>query len=109
MFDDYSPLEVNDHYMQFIGSSGIFKLSQIIAQPSLCVCIDLQYDCHINNLGYLYPGQNLTIPLHYKKTVNVVAVKADITQQNVTPCTVLDISETLQPIYNQCSKLHYTQ
>ena len=109
MFDDYNPLEVNDHYMQFIDSFGIYKLSQIIAQPLLCVCIDLQYDCDINNLGYLYPGQNLTISLHYKgNTVNVVAIKTDITQQNVTSCTVLDISETLQPIYNQCSKLHYT-
>ena len=56
------------------------------------------YDCHINDLGYLYPGQSLTIFLYHKRasiinsgSATAVAVKTDTTQQYVTPCIVLDI------------------
>ena len=71
---------------------------------------ELHYDCHINDLGYLYPGQTLTIPLYHcvAATANAVVVKTDINQQYVTPCIVLDISENLQLIDQQCTRLHYT-
>ena len=98
-FSNIILLEVNNRYMQFINNSGTYKLSQIIEQSSLCVCTDeLHYDCHINDLGYLYPGQTLTVSLYHHKadTAEVAVVKTDITQQYVTPCTVLDISENLQ-------------
>ena len=105
------PLEVNDYYMQFVNDSGTYKLSQIIEQSLLCVCTNkLYYDCHINNLGYLYPGQTLNISLHHHKidTANAVVVKTDIDQQYVTPCIVLDISENLQLVDKHCTNLHYT-
>ena len=107
------PLEVNSKYIQFINNSGTYKLSQVIEQSSLCVCTDeLHYDCHINDLGYLYPGQTLTVSLYNHKvtnnTINAVVVKTDINQQYVTPCIVLDISENLQLIENKCTKLNYT-
>ena len=109
---DTIPIEVNSYYMQFINVSGIYKLSQIIEQSSLCVCAtDLHHDCHINELGYLYPGQTLTVPLYHRRPVDAddaVVVKTDITQQYITPCIVLDISENAQRIDKQCAKLHYT-
>ena len=97
--------------MQFVNKSGTYKLSQIIEQRSLCVCTDeLHYDCHINDLGYLYPGQTLVLPLHYTKAngTNAVVVKTDIHQQYITPCIVFDITEILQLIHQQCTILHYT-
>ena len=107
------PLEVNNQYIQFINNSGIYKLSQIIEQSSLCMCTNkLHYDCHINDLGYLYPGQTLSISLYQHKdkvdTANAVVVKIDITQQYVTPCIVLNANETLQSINNQCTNIQYT-
>ena len=105
------PLEVNNYYTEFINNSGVYKLSQINTQSSLCVCTDeIQYDCHINNLGYLYPGQTLVLRLHHNKVdgINAVVVKTDIHQHYVTPCIVLDISEHLQLIENNCTKLNYT-
>jgi len=55
------PLEVNNHFMQFINDSGIYKLSQVIEQGSLCGCNnELQYDCHIHYLWYMYPGESLS-------------------------------------------------
>ena len=105
------PLQVNSNYMQFINNSGTYKLSQIIEQSSLCVCTnELHPDCHIDDLGYLYPGETLTTFLyhHTVDTPNVVVVKTDITQQHVTPCIVLNISENLQLIGKHCTQLHYT-
>ena len=105
------PLQVNNHYIRFINDSGTYTLTQLITQSSLCVCTnELHYDCHINDLGYLYPGQVLTISLYHSKdaTANAVVVKTDIAQQYITPCIVLDISENLQVIDEHCTKLHYT-
>ena len=111
LFNNTIPLEVNSKYIQFINNSGTYKLSQIIEQSSLCVCTnELHYDCHTNDLGYLYPGQTLTTSLyHYNaNTTNAVVVKTDINQRYVTPCIVLDINEHLQLIDQKCNKLHYT-
>ena len=71
---------------------------------------ELHYDCHINDLGYLYPGQTFTVSLYHREadTANAVVVKTDIYQQYVTPCIVLNISENLQYIGKQCVRLHYT-
>ena len=104
------PIEINNHYIQYKNNSGTYKLSQVIEQSSLCVCTDeLHYDCHINDLGYLYPGQTFIISLYYKnRSPNAVAVKTDIIQQYATPCIVLNISENLQLIEKHCTKLHYT-
>ena len=112
LFDNNNiiPLEANNHYVQFINNSGSYKLSQIIEQSSLCVCTnELHYDCHINDLGYSYPGQTLTVSLYHREadTANVIVVKTDIYQQYVTPCIVLDISENLQYVDKQCVRLHY--
>ena len=110
LFNNTIPLDVNNRDIQITNNSGVYNVSQIIEQDSLCVCTDkLHYDCHIYDLGYIYPGQTLTISLHHNKadTPNGVVVKTDITQQYVTPCIVLDISENWQLIDENCTKLHY--
>ena len=102
---------MNSKYTQFINNSGTYNLLQIAEQSSLCVCTnELHYDCHIDDLGNLYPGQTLTTFLYHDRvdTTNAVVVKTDITQQHVTPCIVLDINENLQLIDKHCTKLHYT-
>ena len=108
LFNNILPLKVNDYYIQLINDSGTYKLSQIIEQSSLCVCTDeLYYNCHINDLGYLYPGQTLTLSLypHEAKIPTAIAVKTDINQRYVTPCIVLNISKNLQLIDKHCTKL----
>ena len=105
------PLEINNYYIQIIDNSVTYMLSQLIEQSSLCVCTnELHYDCHISNLGYLYPGKTLTISLYYHKvdTANAVVVKTDIDQRYVTSCTVLGSSENIQFINKNCTTLHYT-
>ena len=111
LFNKSVPLQVNSKYIQFINNSGTYNLSQTIDQSSLCMCTNVTYcDFHIFNLGYLYPGQTLSISLYHQKvdTANAVVVKTDIDQQHVIPCIVLDISENLQLIEEHCTRLHYT-
>ena len=111
-FNNFIPFEVNKHYIKFINNSGVYKFLQNRKQSSLCVCTDeLHYDCNINDLGYLYPGQSLFVPLYNHKVheITTVTLKTDITQRYVTPCTILDVAENLQYIDKpHCTKLHYT-
>ena len=117
-FSNTIPLEINNDFIQFINNSGTYKLKQIIEQSSLCVCTnELHYDCQINDLGYLYPGQTLTTCLHHKRvstgntdTANAVAVKTDINQPYIISSIVLNVSENIQPaVANKtCNKLRYT-
>ena len=112
--NDDIPLQVNNRYTQFTNDSGTYTLTQLITQSSLCVCTNVtHHDCHINDLGYLYPGQTSTIFLHHKRVsisyiATAVSVKTDIIQQYVTPCIVLDITENIQFISENCTELHYT-
>ena len=112
LFNNIIPLEVNNKYIHLVNSnSETHNLSQIIEQSSLCVCTnELDYDCHINDLGYLYPGQTLIVSLYHLTfdRVNAVAVKTDINQNYATSCIVLDVNENLQRIDKQCTKVHYT-
>ena len=112
-YQNMLPQEVNNYYIKYLNNTGTCDIPEVIEQSSLCMCSDgLHYDCHINDLGYLYPGQTLTISLHHlHHSINAgysVAVNTDITQEYVTLCTVLDISEHKQIIDNNCTKLHYT-
>ena len=105
------PLEINNYYIQIIDNSVTYMLSQLIEHSSLCVCTnELHYDCHISNLGYLHPGQTLTISLYHHKvdTANAVVVKTDIDRRYNIPCIVLESSENIQFIDKNCTKLHYT-
>ena len=117
VFTNAIPLKINNYYIQFINNSGSYKLSQVIEQSSLCVCTDeLHYDCHVNDLGYLYPGQTMTAYLHPKRvnisnsdTATAVVVKTDINQHYITPCIVLNVSENIQFTGDTgCNKLRYT-
>ena len=111
LFNRIIPLEVNNRYIKIINNSGTYNMSQIIEQRSLCVCTDkLHYDCHINDLGYLYPGQTINISLHHLKIgrAKAIAVKTDVNPGYATSCIVLDVSENLQSINKQCTKVHYT-
>ena len=99
--------------LTILSISDTYQLSQFFEQSSLCVCTDeLHYDCHINDLGYLYPGQTLTISLNYYKgkIAYAISVKTDLDPHKVTPCIVLNSNENLQyiDIKKHCTKLHYT-
>ena len=118
VFENVLPQDINKQYIQYYdnNSSGIETLN--INQSTLCICTDeMNYNCHISDLGYLYPGQTLTTFLHSATKqhnnfyTEVVIVKTDIINYNlsyVKPCTILNINEHQQFIDKPCTELRYT-
>ena len=112
-FKDIIPLDVNKQYIQYNNNSDIASLS--IKQSTLCICIDeIHHDCHISEVGYLYPGQTLSLFLYHISeqhdkydSVFEVIVKTDIDLPYIKPCTVLNISEHQQLVYTSCTKVEY--
>ena len=79
------------------------------------ICNDqLEHDCRINDLGYLYPGEALTIFLYHKNKepdhyFTKVTVKSDIDEPHIKPCVLLNVIEQSQLISgNYCSELSYS-
>ena len=74
-------------------------------------------NCHTSDLGYLYPGQALTLLVQYSCkhcsrfeyfNYTEVIVKTDYNFPFMKTCTVLDVTEHRQFIYNHCTKISYT-
>ena len=65
------PVDVNNQYIRYINHTSILSLDT--EQSTLCICSNETHrDCHISELGYLYPGQTLETFLHYHTCVNSV-------------------------------------
>jgi len=60
----------------------------------------------------LYPGQTLTLPLHYHHnfifTVEVIAAKIITNHTHLTACVVHDEKQKKQFIGKNCTELNYT-
>ena len=105
------PLDVNKQFIQYYDNNNYSIEILSINQSTLCICSDdINYDCHISDLGYLYPGQTLTIFLHSISNfdTDVVVVNIDIDLPYIKPCTVLNIIEYRQVIDKSCTKLSFT-
>ena len=118
-FEGIFPLDINKHYIQYYNNNNNSDLEALnIKQSTLCICNnEMNYDCHISDLGYLYPGQTLAIHLHsiatkqylyaYNSDTEVV-VKTDINLINSNPCIVLSTNEHRQFINTSCTEVRYT-
>ena len=105
------PLDVNKQYIQYYDNNNYSIETLSINQNTLCICSDdINYDCHISDLGYLYPGQTLIIFLHSISNfdTDVVVVNIDIDLPYIKPCIVLNIIEYRQFIDKSCTKLNFT-
>ena len=103
------PLDVNKEYVTFTNNSE--RLPQSNVQKLLCYCVnDTQYDCYKDDLGYVYPGQTLTLPLCYtgNLTTTKVVVDTNFNRTHFTPCVVHKPEEFIQFTGKKCTKLQYT-
>ena len=111
-FKDIIPIDANKQYIQYDDKSSIYPLS--IDQSTLCICSDkIHPDCHITDLGYLYPGQTMTLFLYHiyewcDKCSTEVIVKTDYSFPYMKPCIVVNISEHRQFMNKSCTKVSYT-
>ena len=110
-FSHMIPTDVNNWFIKYNNNS--IKVNN--DQSMLCACNDqMERDCRINDLSYLYPGEALTIFLYNKNeesnlSSTEVTVKSDISEPHTKPCVVLNFVEQSQLIDdNYCSKLIYS-
>ena len=92
-FNTTLPLDVNDEYIQYTDSTGTYNRIPHVYEPNtLCVCTNGdEYDCTITDLGFIYPGQILTIPLHYSTLdYNPNVIVSVVDQISMPLCRVLD-------------------
>ena len=110
-FNHMIPSDVNNWYIKYNNNS--IKVNN--DHSMVCACNDqMEHDCSINDLGYLYPGETLTIFLY---NVNddpnnysmIVTVKSDISEPYTKPCVLLNFVEQSQLISdNYCSGVSYS-
>ena len=107
------PTDINNRFIKYINNSDAIKVNN--DHNALCACNNkMDYDCSINDLGYLYPGETLNILLYHKVKglmhhhVTEIIVKNDISIKGTWPC-VLNFAEHSQTITNEhCSKVSYS-
>ena len=110
-FNNMIPNDVNNWFVKYHNNS--IKMND--DHSMLCACNDqMERDCSINDLGYLYPGEALTLFLyHVNKEPNQCSTKvtviSDIGEPYTRPCVVVNFIEQSQLINNSyCSKLSYS-
>ena len=112
-FHHMIPTEVNNRFIKHVNNSDTIKMN--IDQDTFCACNNqMNRDCTINDLGYLYPGETLNIFLYHKNItsahhVTEIIVKNDINIPGTWLCIVLSFAEHSQIITNNhCSKVSYS-
>ena len=101
------PMEINKQVIQYTNNSKL-KLTK---GKTLCYCVDkTHYDCFKEELGPIYPGQTLIVPLYahlnFTFTTNIIAEKRNETY--ITSCRVSRPPELIQNIGKNCTLLQYT-
>ena len=107
------PLDVNNKFIKSSNNSKVIEGNNDCNK--LCACNkQSSHDCSsISDLGYLYPGEALSIFVYhkdYKSTqhLNEIIAKNEINKQDSRPCVVPSFTEWSQTItINHCSKVSY--
>ena len=106
-FNTTIPMEINNQFIYYNNNSAL-KLTK---GNTLCYCVDeIQYDCYKEELGSIYPGQTLTVPLYaclnFTFSTDIIAEKRNETY--ITSCLVSKPTELIQHIGRNCTLLKYT-
>ena len=112
-FKNIDPFNVNSKYICYNGenNTGIYYLNS--RKNTLCICSDeTHYNCHIDDLGYLYPGQTLTAFLRSNEDTDSdseIITKTDVNLPYIKSCIVQNpIAEHKQVLHKNCSQVSYT-
>ena len=100
------PLDVNMQLMHYTNNSKF--LSQ---EKTLCYCTNqTYYDCFRDELGPIYPGQTLTVPLlaHLNFIFNAEIITEVRNETYIASCIVTKASDTIQRIGKNCTDTYYT-
>jgi len=111
-FQNYNPFAVNS---QVINIRLINKTlsHQLSLHSTVCYCPQvLKYDCNFDELGPIYPGQNLTVDLCLPYNVEDVGILYADAHSNYMPTSICKISdsETIKHVFyrNQTKSVNFT-
>ena len=114
-FNTALPLDVNNEYIRYTDSTGTYhRLPHVNVPNTLCICTNISHcDCSITDIGFVYPGQTLTIFLyHYtEEYYNSNAVVALVSQPNMPLCRVIHGNQYQQNMLSNqlwCNAVNYT-
>ena len=101
------PFDINRKFVHNIDNSKL----RLTSEKTLCYCTNEKYyDCMKDDLGHVYPGQTIVLPLYAK--LNFI-FNADIiaeirNQSHITSCIVSHPNEIIQRIGRNCTETYYT-
>ena len=109
------PTDVNNGFIKYVNNSDAIIVNNDLDHNAICACNNqMDHDCSINDLGYLYPGEALNIFLYHNDnrsnhhSTEIIA-KNDINVLDSRPCIVPSFAEQSQTIANNyCSKVSYS-
>ena len=115
LFADTIPIEVNNKYVKYMNSSGVYNMTQQnYYHKTICLChnANQQPDCSTNELGYLYSGQTIDMYIFINKHFNKSKVKLefefDTMQSYISPCIIDDNHQKLEASGAICNRVRYT-
>ena len=101
VFDEISPLYVNRKVIKNLQDNSTL----ITDRKDICYCKDDQYDCYVDEINHVYPGQ--TVHLNFMNTLGYT-VPVTVLTGLPTSCRVSKSSQLVQLVYNNCTNLQYT-
>ncbi|XP_065891077.1 uncharacterized protein [Dysidea avara] len=109
-FNATIPIDTNEKYVQYMNNSEL--LPHLNQSKTLCYYInEREYNCHKEDLGYLHPGQTLTLPVYFHSNFSFKAeaiVVTDTNHTHYTPCVVHNDAENVQLLNKKYTELRYT-
>jgi len=121
VFNTVMPYIINSKIIQITNTEG--QQMMLHETKTLCYCInDTHYDCNIDELGPIFPGQTLSVKVAYHLSARIIeeAETQNISMQyfsmsafsgNISShgCGVLQSRETIQKVETrQCSTVNFT-
>ena len=101
-----APMEINRQFIKYINNSQL----ELTKKKPLCYCMYEKHDCVREELGPMYPGQTLAVPLYapvnFTYSIGVVAERQS--KADVTSCVLSKSSELIQRIGRSCTMTYYT-
>jgi len=103
LFQMLTPLDVNRRIVHLDNQERIGIISD---EKDICYCSDdSQYDCLLDEINNVYPGQTLQFNLLHMNGVSELVI---VNSAPPTSCRIVKSSEISQVVYNNCTKVQYT-
>ena len=105
MLNEIAPIDINRKFIKTLDNNSL----SITHSKDICYCFeDNTYDCYIDEISSVYPGQMI-----YLNLINILGYEYDyisVTARTGLPtsCRIGKNSELVQLIHKNCTKLQFT-